>query len=37
MGNRRPGDIEKVYANVDLIFQEIGWKSKYSLESMVKY
>ncbi len=35
-GNRRNGDIEQVYADVNLINQEIGWKSKYTIESMVK-
>lgn len=37
IGNRREGDVEKVYANVEKIYEKIGWKSKYTLESMVKY
>ncbi len=36
MGDRRAGDIEKVYADVKLIKDEIGWECKYTLESMVK-
>lgn len=36
IGDRRNGDIEKVYADVQLIKDEIGWECKYSLESMVK-
>ncbi len=35
-GNRRNGDVEQVYADVNLINEKIGWKSKYTLESMVK-
>lgn len=36
-GDRRPGDIPEVYADVNKIYNEIGWKSKYTLEQMVKY
>ncbi len=36
-GKRRDGDIDVVYANVDKVYKKIGWKSKYSLETMVKY
>ena len=35
--NRRPGDIEMVYADVSKIYREIGWRSKYTLEQMVQY
>ncbi len=36
IGARREGDVEKVYADVQQIYNEIGWKCKYTLESMVK-
>ncbi len=37
MGDRRDGDVIEVYADVSKIFKEIGWKSKFTLEQMVKY
>jgi UDP-glucose 4-epimerase len=37
MGDRREGDVIEVYADVSKIFKEIGWKSKFTLEQMVKY
>jgi len=35
-GPRRPGDLEKSYSNVDLIFNELGWKAKYDITDCVK-
>ena len=34
--NRRQGDLESSYSNVDLIFEELGWIAKYSIEDCVK-
>lgn len=36
MGLRRSGDIEKSYCNVDLIYNELGWKAKYTIGECVK-
>lgn len=30
--NRREGDIEKIWANVDKVQKELGWKANYSIE-----
>lgn len=30
--DRRPGDIEKVWADTSLIYNELGWKTEYTLE-----
>ena len=32
VGDRRPGDIEKVYADPTKIMRELNWKAKYSIE-----
>ncbi len=32
VGARRPGDIEKVYADPSKIMKELNWKAKYSIE-----
>lgn len=32
IGQRRPGDVEKIYANVDKANQLLGWKASHSLE-----
>lgn len=32
IGPRRPGDVEKVYANPAKVNKELGWKTKYSIE-----
>ena len=32
---RRPGDLEISYADVSLIYKELGWKTHYSIEDMV--
>jgi UDP-glucose 4-epimerase len=32
VGSRRPGDIEKVYADPTKIIRELKWKAKYSIE-----
>jgi UDP-glucose 4-epimerase len=32
---RRPGDLEISYADVSLIYNELGWKTLYSIEDMV--
>jgi len=35
-GSRRLGDLESSYSNVDLIFNELGWKAKYDISDCVK-
>jgi len=35
-GSRRLGDIEKSFCIGDLIFDELGWKAKYTIEDCVK-
>lgn len=35
-GNRRDGDIDKVYANVDKAYREMGWKCELTLEDICK-
>jgi UDP-glucose 4-epimerase len=32
---RRPGDLEISYADVSLIYKELGWKTQYSIDDMV--
>lgn len=32
--DRREGDIVAMYANASLAFDELGWKTKYTLEQM---
>lgn len=32
IGERRPGDVEQVYANVDKANKELNWETKYDLE-----
>lgn len=34
---KRKGDIDIVYANVDKIYKELKWKAKYSLEDMCRH
>jgi UDP-glucose 4-epimerase len=36
IGPRRPGDIEKVWANTHKINSELGWMAKYSLEDSLR-
>ncbi len=36
IGPRRPGDIEKVWANTDKINKVLGWEAKYSLEDSLR-
>lgn len=36
IGPRRPGDIEKVWANTDKINKILGWEAKYSLEDSLR-
>lgn len=36
IGNRRNGDIEKIYANVDLVRSKLGWKAQVSIEEAIK-
>lgn len=36
IGNRRPGDVEKVYANVDKATKVLHWKAELSLEESLK-
>jgi UDP-glucose 4-epimerase len=31
-GDRRPGDVEKVYADPTKVNKQLGWKSKFSVE-----
>ena len=35
-GLRRQGDLKSSYSNVDLIFNELGWKAKYTISDCVK-
>lgn len=35
-GSRRKGDLESSYCNVDLIYSELGWKAKYSINDCVR-
>lgn len=35
-GLRRQGDLKSSYSNVDLIYNELGWKAKYSISDSVK-
>lgn len=35
-GLKRQGDLEKSYCDVDLIYKELGWKAKYTIEDCVK-
>jgi UDP-glucose 4-epimerase len=35
-GKRRNGDLESSYSNVDLIFNDLGWKSKHNIKDCVK-
>lgn len=35
IGPRRSGDVVTIYANNDLVKQELGWKPKYGLEEMM--
>ena len=35
-GDRRPGDVTAIYANVENICQVVGWKARRSLEESVK-
>ncbi len=35
MANRRPGDIESIYADVTLSSKELGWKAERDLENMI--
>jgi UDP-glucose 4-epimerase len=37
IGNRRPGDVEKVYADPSKIMEELNWKAKYSLADGLKH
>lgn len=32
MGNRRPGDVEKIFAKTDLSNNELNWKTQYSID-----
>lgn len=32
IGNRRPGDVEKIYADPSRIMKELGWKPRYTIE-----
>lgn len=35
-GSRRQGDVQKSYCDVGLIYKDLGWKAKYSIENCVK-
>jgi UDP-glucose 4-epimerase len=37
VGTRRPGDVEKVYADPSKIIKELNWKAKYSIEDGLKH
>ena len=34
--NRREGDIDSLYADVDKIYKDLKWKSKYTLENICR-
>lgn len=36
-GSRRKGDLESSYCNVDLIYKDLGWKAKYSIDDCVRF
>jgi UDP-glucose 4-epimerase len=36
MGPRRPGDVEKVWADTTLAQKELGWKCEYTLEDIMR-
>ncbi|ERM84256.1 UDP-galactose-4-epimerase [Rhodonellum psychrophilum GCM71 = DSM 17998] len=36
VGPRRPGDVEKTWANTDKINSKLGWKAQYSLEDSLR-
>ncbi len=36
LGDRRPGDVEKVYADTTLAANELGWKTELSLEDIMR-
>jgi UDP-glucose 4-epimerase len=35
-GPKRSGDLESSFSNVDLIYKELGWKTKFTIEDCVK-
>ena len=35
-GQRRPGDLMTSYSNVNLIYQDLGWKARYTIEDCVR-
>jgi UDP-glucose 4-epimerase len=37
IGSRRQGDLESSYSNIDLIYKDLGWKAKYSINDCVKF
>ncbi|NNF01922.1 MAG: UDP-glucose 4-epimerase GalE [Bacteroidia bacterium] len=36
VGDRRPGDVEKVYANTNFAKKELGWESRLGIKEMVE-
>ena len=37
IGERRPGDVPSIYANVDKANSQLGWKAKYSLKDALEH
>jgi UDP-glucose 4-epimerase len=37
IGSRRPGDVEKVYADPTKIMHDLGWKAQYSIEDGLRH
>ncbi|NNE55684.1 MAG: UDP-glucose 4-epimerase GalE, partial [Flavobacteriales bacterium] len=37
LGPRRPGDVEQIYASVDLAEKELGWSCQYELSDALKH
>ena len=37
IGARRQGDLSSSYSNVNLIYNELNWKAKYTIEECVKF
>jgi UDP-glucose 4-epimerase len=36
MGARRPGDVEKIWADTTLANKELGWKAELSLDDIMR-
>ncbi|HRI42509.1 MAG TPA: GDP-mannose 4,6-dehydratase, partial [Bacteroidia bacterium] len=36
LGPRRPGDVEKVWADTTLVSKELGWKAEFGIEEIMR-